>query len=183
MAPGRRTFIPEILRIQRPRENTPRLSRNGRIDPQNRICASMNCNRKNAITSGRTCSRCSTPAWSVHLRVWPRRFTTTARRDGSRIWDDPVAKTNLLKYSIDGYFIGTVLSYSGPSTTSMSQQAGIGIISCAIIFRILRTFAPVREHGTKERQSIRFVKLGYRPGRLPPVRRRAGTACDVPLHR
>lgn len=79
------------------------------------------------------------------------------------IWDDPVAKTHLLKYSIDGYFIGTML-------TCTADFHGLNLTAGTHLNYFTRDHfqdtEDIRQYvNTGRKNEINtFVKLGYNLG-------------------
>jgi iron complex outermembrane receptor protein len=80
------------------------------------------------------------------------------------IWDDPVAKQNLLKYSIDGHFVGTMVTFSsafGPATLNAGIHANDFTRD-----HFLRTAGEqIYTNTGKKNEANAFAKLGYDSGR------------------
>ncbi|MHB0968213.1 MAG: TonB-dependent receptor [Thermoanaerobaculia bacterium] len=80
------------------------------------------------------------------------------------IWDDPIAKQNLLKYSIDGHFVGTMLTFSsafGPATLNAGIHANDFTRD-----HFLRVAGDEIYNNTGEKNEANaFAKLGWDTGR------------------
>lgn len=80
------------------------------------------------------------------------------------IWDDPIAKQNLLKYSIDGHFIGTMVTFSsafGPATLN----AGIHANDFTRDHFLRVAGEELYENTGEKNEANAFAKLGWDAGR------------------
>lgn len=104
----------------------------------------------------------------THLLGSSSSFAAQAYYNGAQgwftIWDDPVAKTNLLKYSIDGYFVGSVVTYSAMFNNFSVTAGGNGNYFVRDHFQDIRDVQQYVNTGRKNDANA-FVKVGYQTGR------------------